>query len=131
MLHAANAGLLPSLSELKRMSTLTIGGVIDRFYTGGDKCDNFKDNMHSMKIPGKVVIITGANSGLEYETTLALAKQGAARIIMACRNKTAAGEARANITAHLKDIGISTETKIDIIHLDLASFASIKNFVEV
>ena len=34
---------------------------------------------------GRVAIVTGANSGLGFYTTKALAKKGA-RIIMACRN---------------------------------------------
>lgn len=34
---------------------------------------------------GRIAIVTGANSGLGYETTLALARKGA-QVITACRN---------------------------------------------
>ena len=44
----------------------------------------------------KIYIITGANTGLGYETTKALVKRNGT-VIMACRNMEKANEAIANI----------------------------------
>ena len=45
---------------------------------------------------GRTFIVTGANTGLGYETTMMLAKKGA-KVIMACRNMSKANAAKANI----------------------------------
>ena len=45
---------------------------------------------------GRVAIVTGANSGLGYETTRALARKGA-RVVMACRNLKRGQQARDRI----------------------------------
>jgi protochlorophyllide reductase len=44
-------------------------------------------------LTGKVVIITGANSGLGLESTKAIAAKGAT-VVMACRNLTKAEKAK-------------------------------------
>ena len=50
-----------------------------------------------IKLDGKNVIITGANSGIGYETALDMLQRGA-RVIMACRNVQAAEEAKSKVT---------------------------------
>ena len=42
---------------------------------------------------GKVVVITGANSGVGYESAVVLARKGA-RVVMACRSMDKAEAAR-------------------------------------
>lgn len=46
-----------------------------------------------VKMNGKTVLITGANGGIGRETAKDIAKRGA-RIILACRNLTAANEVK-------------------------------------
>lgn len=70
---------------------------------------------------GKVAIVTGANSGIGFETAKALAAKGAT-IIMACRN---ASKAQAAITDIKKDV---KDAKLELIQLDLADLESVKAF---
>ncbi|CRL05075.1 CLUMA_CG018080, isoform A [Clunio marinus] len=73
---------------------------------------------------GKVFIVTGANTGLGYETTKALAARGAT-VIMACRNMDKAKEAIEKIRLETK------EGELIPLELDLASFDSIRKFANV
>jgi len=77
-------------------------------------------NMPEMN--GKTAIITGANSGIGYETTRALAARGA-QVIMACRNEERGNKSLQNIKADLP------EATVEWIHLDLSDLSSIRQFV--
>ena len=70
---------------------------------------------------GKIVIVTGANSGIGFEVTKALTRKGA-QVIMACRNINNAETAKKKILYEFPDI------KIEIIHLDLSDLSSIRQF---
>lgn len=74
------------------------------------------------RIDGKVVIITGANTGIGKATACDLAKRGA-RVYMACRDQRRGEEARLDV---VQKSGNSTVFNCK---LDLASFDSIRNFV--
>jgi len=71
----------------------------------------------------KVVIITGANSGLGYESTLALVKKKAT-VIMACRNLEKAQSALDSIQQAVPD----ADTRI--MSLNLGDLASVRQFVD-
>ncbi|KAB5586609.1 hypothetical protein PHYPO_G00003660 [Pangasianodon hypophthalmus] len=75
------------------------------------------------KIPGKTVVITGANAGIGKETARELARRGG-RIIMGCRDmekcETAAREIR----------GSTLNPHVYARHIDLASIKSIRSFAE-
>ncbi|MCB9600954.1 MAG: SDR family oxidoreductase [Sandaracinus sp.] len=66
----------------------------------------------------KVVLVTGANSGIGKETAAALAKEGA-HVVLAIRNR-AKGEAAAD------EIESRTGVRPELLTLDLASFGSIR-----
>ncbi|CAN0278930.1 unnamed protein product [Ectocarpus sp. 12 AP-2014] len=90
----------------------------------------------SVNMSGKVVIITGSNTGVGYETAKALVNMGA-HVIMACRSEEKARKAIENITFELeaaaKAIRHNTDTgikgKLTFMKLDLSSLAAVRVFV--
>ncbi|MBL4867454.1 MAG: SDR family NAD(P)-dependent oxidoreductase [Pseudomonadales bacterium] len=79
--------------------------------------------MNTQSEDQKIIVITGANSGIGKATAIALAKQGA-RIIMACRDAE-----RAN-AAIIEVLSASPNQTVEIMPLDLASIDSINAFAE-
>jgi NAD(P)-dependent dehydrogenase (short-subunit alcohol dehydrogenase family) len=73
-------------------------------------------------LDGKLFLVTGANSGLGFETSRALARHGA-RVLLACRDAAKADRAIAWIRQE------SPRAQLEVIPLDLASLASIRAFV--
>lgn len=76
-----------------------------------------------VRIDGKVVVITGANTGIGKETALELAHRGG-KIYMACRDMKKAEEARLEI------IEKTGNTNVFCRSLDLSSFDSIREFAD-
>ncbi len=72
---------------------------------------------------GKIAIVTGANTGIGYETALALYKAGAT-VVVACRDKEKATQAIAKMETE-KGTG-----SLEIGVLDLASLESVSVFAE-
>ena len=72
-------------------------------------------------LEGKRAIVTGANTGLGYETTRELAKKGA-EVIMACRNMDKAAQAKAQIQEEMPNAKLTT------MQIDLASLDSVRKF---
>ena len=70
---------------------------------------------------GKIILITGANTGIGYETALALCEAGA-HVIMACRNLEKAKQAQSEIEAK------KGKGSIEIAELNLASLDSVSAF---
>jgi NAD(P)-dependent dehydrogenase (short-subunit alcohol dehydrogenase family) len=74
------------------------------------------EQMPSLK--GRIIIVTGANSGIGFETAKVLASKGA-QVILACRNHQKGIEAKKRI------IGL-----VEYINLDLTNFNNIKKFCQ-
>lgn len=72
-------------------------------------------------LTGKVVVVTGANSGLGLESSGALARKGAA-VVMAVRNLQKGEQARAEI---LKAV---PSAQLDLMPLDMGDLASVRAF---
>ncbi len=73
---------------------------------------------------GRVVIVTGANSGLGYQTTLMLAAKGA-RVLMACRSLQRGNQAKEDILKALP------HAQLEVIDLDLADLESLRPAAEM
>jgi NAD(P)-dependent dehydrogenase (short-subunit alcohol dehydrogenase family) len=70
---------------------------------------------------GKVAIVTGANSGLGFESCKALALAGAS-VIMGCRSLEKGTKAKEKI------IDTDPGVRLEIVHLDLMDLESVKTF---
>jgi len=84
------------------------------------------ENWTTENIPdlsGKIIIITGANSGIGFESAREFARKGA-EVIVASRNPEKAEKAIVRIREELP------AAKLKFIELDLANLASIRKFTE-
>jgi len=70
---------------------------------------------------GRVFVVTGANAGIGFETTRALAARGA-RVVMACRRPEAGEEAATRIRSLVPQAAVEVE------HLDLGDLSSVAAF---
>ncbi len=70
-------------------------------------------------LTGRVALVTGANSGIGYETALALAGHGA-HVILACRDDEKARRARDKLESELD------RSSLELVHLDLADLVSVR-----
>src|ERR1700691_1797667 len=68
---------------------------------------------------GRIALVTGANSGIGYETARALAEHGA-HVIMACRDGEKARRARDKLESELE------RSSLELLHLDLADLVSVR-----
>ena len=71
--------------------------------------------------PGRVAVVTGANTGLGYETALELAKKGM-MVVLACRNLAKAEAAQARI------IQAYPSAQVSCLPLDVSSLRSVGAF---
>ena len=72
-------------------------------------------------LTGKTAIVTGANSGLGFETTKALAAKGA-KVIMACRNQKKAEDAALTIREEVPN------AQVQVHYLDLSNLDTVQDF---
>lgn len=70
---------------------------------------------------GRVAIVTGANTGLGYETALALARKGA-QVTLACRNRDKAEDGRRRITSQC------SSAQVEVRMIDTGSLESVRDF---
>jgi NAD(P)-dependent dehydrogenase (short-subunit alcohol dehydrogenase family) len=68
---------------------------------------------------GRIALVTGANSGIGYETARALAGHGA-HVILACRDEEKARRARDKMESELE------RSSLELLHVDLADLVSVR-----
>jgi NAD(P)-dependent dehydrogenase (short-subunit alcohol dehydrogenase family) len=71
---------------------------------------------------GKTALITGANSGIGYQTAVELARHGA-HVLLGCRNAAKGADALQRLLAEVPG------AQAEVVALDMASLASIRTFV--
>jgi NAD(P)-dependent dehydrogenase (short-subunit alcohol dehydrogenase family) len=74
-------------------------------------------------LSGKVIVVTGGNSGIGYEAALQFARKRA-RVVLACRDLGKARIAVDQIKA------ASPDAELDAMQLDLANLASVRGFTD-
>ena len=79
--------------------------------------------VRGMDLSGRFVVVTGANTGIGYETARGLASAGA-RVLLACRSAGKAGDATERIRKR------HPKANVTFAELDLESFANIRSFVD-
>lgn len=82
--------------------------------------------LHGQDLTGKIALITGANTGIGFETARSLAYFGC-RVLLACRSKSSAEEAIKKIHVERPAAG----ERCSFIPLDLASLRSVKEAAEL
>jgi len=78
-----------------------------------------------IQLPGKTIIVTGANTGIGFEAAKDFVKRQA-KVILACRNPKKAEAAKLKI---IEDTGCE-QTQLIVKSLDLTSLESIRAFAE-
>jgi NAD(P)-dependent dehydrogenase (short-subunit alcohol dehydrogenase family) len=74
-------------------------------------------------LAGRQAVVTGANSGLGWQTARQLAAHGA-KVVLACRSVAKGEEAADRIR------GLSPDAGVEVIELDLADLASVRRFAD-
>ncbi|EYU38339.1 hypothetical protein MIMGU_mgv1a0103241mg, partial [Erythranthe guttata] len=89
--------------------------------SGYSACSTAEEVARGIDGSGLTAIVTGASSGIGTETTRVLASCGV-HVIMAVRNLESGKKVKETIIKEIRD------AKIDVMELDLGSFASVRKF---
>ncbi|XP_061189876.1 WW domain-containing oxidoreductase-like [Saccostrea echinata] len=125
-------GVIVFVDHINKKTTYTdprLAFAEDEKKTPLDFKQKFDGNTAAMQVvqgkdlSGKYAIVTGANSGIGYETARTLAYFGAT-VILACRNLEAANKCKKTILEE------RPSAKLEVMHLDLASLKSVRMFAE-
>jgi NAD(P)-dependent dehydrogenase (short-subunit alcohol dehydrogenase family) len=112
--------LLHSLSVI----ALTFTGVYTfKKYCKGSNCPNELLNDDTALLRDKIVIVTGANSGIGFQASQQFVRMGASKVIFACRSEMKAKEAIEQLDPVYRD-------SCEYLHLDLSSLDSVRQFVK-
>lgn len=99
---------------------------MQRVFNPLDNVHKFDPDKHIPPLRGKVIVVTGGNSGCGKETVLQLAKHTPGRIYLAARSKAKYDDAMVAIMAAVPN----ARDFVKFLELDLASLASVKKASE-
>lgn len=121
----AQAALLWSLAVLFILiSFITLPLLRKKYVLGPDPThDNNKNTLQ-----GKIILITGANTGIGKETARLLVRHFGATVIMACRSEARAREAREDILSSCP-VTINAQDRMHILVMDVSSLESVRQAV--
>lgn len=105
------AGVLGGIGIARFIGSQNGKGATDEVWSVADMPD----------LTGKVIVVTGANSGIGYEAAREFARKGA-HTVMACRSMDKAQAAQAQIQAEIPT------ASVEVMPLDLTSLASVRQF---
>ncbi|KAK5051897.1 hypothetical protein LTR84_002700 [Exophiala bonariae] len=100
---------------------------MQRLFNPLDNVHKFDPDKHIPSLTGKVIVVTGGNSGCGKETVLQLAKHNPKRIYLAARSKAKYDDAMKAITAAVPN----SSNFVTFLELDLASLESVKNASDI
>ena len=104
-------------------TTLTVVGVFTlKYFSRYNKHTRSLSYQCPVRMEGKTVLITGANSGIGKETAIGLVSLGA-KVIMACRNLKKAEAAAEEIRQQTE----ADPSLVSIVELDLSDLDSVRN----
>ena len=91
-------------------------------------------NVHFPDLSGKIIVITGANTGLGYISVLEMAKLNPQKIILACRSEERGNEAINKVKAELMSSKKVTDDGkadcLEFMRLDLNDLNSVREFAQ-
>merc|ERR1712232_125571 len=112
-----------------------MGVVVRSLFMGNSQALGARSTGHDVRVffkpdlSGKRAIVTGANSGIGYDTARQLALAGC-EVILACRDEKRGRECEQRLLADINAYPAEKSTKgtVAYVHLDLSSFASVRRF---
>jgi NAD(P)-dependent dehydrogenase (short-subunit alcohol dehydrogenase family) len=121
-------GALGAVIYLVTFPVVLIIGMIGGF-SSARIADAYTRGKISQDMKGKIVVVTGSNCGVGFETASNLALRGAT-VVLACRDPTKGETAVAEIQAAIEKEPLCSNNngKVVFIQLDLDSFESVKIF---
>lgn len=102
------------------------GFTFEDLYGDGGASDEISAKEYRNRLLGQTALVTGANSGVGYETSLALARLGV-KVTMACRNPSKCEAAAKTIR---EDEGVDTGTDVVTMTVDTSSLKSVQKFCQ-
>ena len=94
------------------------------FLNALDNVHKFEPDKHIPDLAGKVILVSGGNSGCGKESVLQLAKHNPAKLYLAARSQAKFDDAMKDISA------AAPNASVKFLELDLASLASVKKAAE-